>query len=647
MAGPPSRPDPESFDIEEETRSLTGLGANFSRRRRRLGGDSLFDTCIDWMIGAARTKGAVLLGLLALVAVYIFGKETGQRFSQPLTGIDDGALRPPSMSAVPRTPTYQPTGTDPPVPTYDPTKAGTPPPTPLPTFGNDSFVPPPNPYVEKFNTTESIEFNKVQWEKRTQNSISIKEKYGTYCPNDPLVPMCPALDGEQKIANKDWNALLKGPTTNCIQTGDRTARCGIDNPWLNKTIWPLIRGPFCAALNVERNNKFPMPEELVPYSELGYDRADPTKSTDGAPFDGGSPTEGSLLWFDPETVKDHFLKFEAMLEHYYEGLARPLLEAAIKPSPENPLYAPMLKAYADQIARALLRRKKYGVEDDGIVIGVLGDSVTSGTDNCYYDAWPEQFRRQMAPIFGSMGVKLEIRNAAKNGGWLLEPQMLCANDMLAASDRSNDVGLDFLFQNNNFVKASSIDAEHLIRRALFGQSQTLISITTQNGMDADSFVKRYAQAGLSIGVENSYKLPEFGMPESGFTYWFPGADRAFWGMQGDGFCHLTTRSGSASVVKRNWHWGPLIHQTYADSYALLFSRATRLAIDDLSAGRVPPLPPRVTNFDRIINETDVNQESTPTWQKLLVADMGLDDVVSEGISGVHCAVGPANQVRDA
>jgi hypothetical protein len=88
----------------------------------------------------------------------------------------------------------------------------------------------------------------------------------------------------------------------------------------------------------------------------------------------------------------------------------------------------MLQAYADQISRALLRRKENGEADNAIVIGVLGDSVTSGTDNCYYDAWPEQFRRQMAPLFGSMGLKLDIRNAAKNGGWMLAPQMLCAND---------------------------------------------------------------------------------------------------------------------------------------------------------------------------------------------------------------------------
>lgn len=88
--------------------------------------------------------------------------------------------------------------------------------------------------------------------------------------------------------------------------------------------------------------------------------------------------------------------------------------------------------------------------------------------------------------------------------------------VLAAHNRPNDKGLDFLFQCNNFIPASSIDAEHLIRRALFGHSHTLVSITTQSGMDADAFLKRYSQAGLSIGVENSYKLSEFGMPDKGF-----------------------------------------------------------------------------------------------------------------------------------
>ena len=320
------------------------------------------------------------------------------------------------------TPTFrQEIGTDPPVPTYDPTNADTLTPTFRQTMSHGLYIPSPNPYIDKFNTTEWRKVNTDQWNQRYENALQIAEKYGTYCP-DEEVPMCPVLTAEDEIANKDWQTLLQGPTTRCILTGNEWD-CGVNNPWLNKTIWPLIRGPFCSFLNSKRSS---MPDELMPYHELGYDRSDPTKSTDAAPFDGGPPTGD--LWFDANKVKDHFLKFEAMLEHYYEGLSHPLLESAIAPRSESSLYGPMLQQYADQIARALLRRKENGEEDDGIVIGILGDSVTSGTDNCYYDAWPEQFRRQMAPLFGSMGLKVEIRNAAKNGGWLLAPQMLCAND---------------------------------------------------------------------------------------------------------------------------------------------------------------------------------------------------------------------------
>jgi hypothetical protein len=126
------------------------------------------------------------------------------------------------------------------------------------------------------------------------------------------------------------------------------------------------------------------------------------------------------LPFDPGTARDHFLKFEAMLEHYYEGLARSLLERQLEPAPPGAdwrLYAPMLRAHADQIARAVLRaRDGRGAGNATLVLGVLGDSVTAGQGNCYYDAWPETLRRQMAPLFASLGVTLEVRNAAKNGG---------------------------------------------------------------------------------------------------------------------------------------------------------------------------------------------------------------------------------------
>lgn len=85
-------------------------------------------------------------------------------------------------------------------------------------------------------------------------------------------------------------------------------------------------------------------------------------------------------------------------------------------------------------------------------------------------------------------------------------------------------------------------------------------------------------------------------------------------MQSDGFCRLSTRAGSAPVVKRNWHWGPLVHQTYADSWSLFLSRAARQAIDDLAAGRLPRDPPKIDSYPRILNET-VFDEKTHIYKK--------------------------------
>ena len=249
-----------------------------------------------------------------------------------------------------------------------------------------SWIPEPNPFVSKFNTTEWTNYLKGQWEARAKNAIDIHDKYGTYCPKEPAEPMCPELNnldekGNPVIGISDHELLARGPTVKCIDTGNKEQRCGVGSPWVNKTIWPLIRGPFCSTQDSERKKRFPMPAELAPYFELGYDRNDPTKSKYAEPFDGGSNDDNSLLSFDPVKVKEHFLKFEAMLEHHYEGLARPVLERNLAPMPESPLYAPMLKAYADQIARVLLRSKEKGNENNKVVVGVLGDSGKKG--QCY------------------------------------------------------------------------------------------------------------------------------------------------------------------------------------------------------------------------------------------------------------------------
>ena len=84
--------------------------------------------------------------------------------------------------------------------------------------------------------------------------------------------------------------------------------------------------------------------------------------------------------------------------------------------------------------------------------------------------------------------------------------------VLGGSDRKDDVGLDFLFQYNPFVRADDSDAEHLIRRALFGQKHTLVALSLQDNMYAGTFVNRYAPAGLMIIKEPSYNLPEMHFP---------------------------------------------------------------------------------------------------------------------------------------
>ena len=90
--------------------------------------------------------------------------------------------------------------------------------------------------------------------------------------------------------------------------------------------------------------------------------------------------------------------------------------------------------------------------------------------------------------------------------------------MLGAADRDElELGLDFLFVCNPFVKASAFDAEHLIRRSLLGKSHTVLSITVQDGlMSKEAMLENYAAAGLTIGTSFGDSVPELGIPEKGY-----------------------------------------------------------------------------------------------------------------------------------
>ena len=68
----------------------------------------------------------------------------------------------------------------------------------------------------------------------------------------------------------------------------------------------------------------------------------------------------------------------------------------------------MVAALSVPFARAMV----HG--DRPFVIGVLGDSTAAGADNCYYDAWPRQLERLLAPLVAAAGgLKLEVRNTAR------------------------------------------------------------------------------------------------------------------------------------------------------------------------------------------------------------------------------------------
>ena len=142
--------------------------------------------------------------------------------------------------------------------------------------------------------------------------------------------MCVPLDeGDGSIIDPSVDALRLGPTVSCDETGVPDQACGRGDPWVNKTIWPLVRGPLCVEHDRERREKFPLPEELRPYFDLGYDRADPTLSVDAPPFPMTPGRRTGLLHFDADEMRAHLLKFLAMLEHYYEGIGSSVPRAAI------------------------------------------------------------------------------------------------------------------------------------------------------------------------------------------------------------------------------------------------------------------------------------------------------------------------------
>ena len=126
----------------------------------------------------------------------------------------------------------------------------------------------------------------------------------------------------------------------------------------------------------------------------------------------------------------------------------------------------------------------------------------------------------------------------------------------------------------------TVDAKHyemFVRKALAHGSGMVPTIGCDAGSRDD--LKRYYKLGLTqmAGAQHGVLVYQSGIKHGGPYPWFPrsGAGREVgWGRRGDGFCHTgVTRSGSAPVMMRNWHSGPLGYQVFADTYGYLYAEA--------------------------------------------------------------------------
>jgi hypothetical protein len=146
-------------------------------------------------------------------------------------------------------------------------------------------------------------------------------------------------------------------------------------------------------------------------------------------------------------------------------------------------------------------------------------------------------------------------------------QAVCANTI-----GGND--MDFLLQSSPFVHPAG-DAptvlEDMTRRAI------LAGVIVNIACDAPDFWKTYAKWGMFNG--GRWEGKPYGY------MWYPSQGKSNWGRIDDALCHMPrTRSGSAAVMSRNWHPGPLGHQGDQDSRVFLWADAAIMALDDVIAG---------------------------------------------------------------
>jgi len=354
-----------------------------------------------------------------------------------------------------------------------------------------------------------VAFQRAQQVQRHANSVEIAEQFGTYCQGRDEGTHC-----FEHLQNGAFGAEMK------------TCVCS-EHPWDNRTNWELSRTAACATLNARKEASFPVPAELRQVLDL-YGGTTGTAYTPPT-FDTGGTT-GELM-FTPATVRAHFQKLRAALVGYYEDSR--VLTQPLRPRPDEPEHVLVVRALAAAFARAIVAD-----DCDTFVIGIIGDSTAAGADNCYFDSWGEQLKRTLMPLFSAAGLRLEVRNAAHNGGFHPSIQMACATALFGEPDIAMTAW--------PYVKPYPVDNEVFVRQALTHPRGIIPQLAAymgtakgRTGRDLVEKMRQYFSFGLTIMEQWDAGLTAYGR-DSGNPWpgdsqgWWPKLGRAHWGVRGDG-----------------------------------------------------------------------------------------------------------------
>ena len=179
-----------------------------------------------------------------------------------------------------------------------------------------------------------------------------------------------------------------------------------------------------------------------------------------------------------------------------------------------------------------------------------------------------------------------------------------------------------------------------------------------NGWDADDYYANGATAFL--GNSGGTKAGAVFQKAYGFvnddTYWGPKLGSFFWGQPDNGLCKTSTRSGSSSVIQRNWHGGPLSYEYYADAFAYMYADAIAKSMADISAaltasgGTLAPLrarwgkrPPTLVVQPRdLLTVNGAAKRACPApgtaWP------LPLDDALTDSIEAIMCGSRPGDNI---